>query len=60
LLRNLKVIKPNQSAADYILKLCGDNENARILYKRCLLKLTDFKADTSHLTDYNQVVTIIE
>lgn len=59
MLRNLKVVKPNQSAADYILKLPGDSEQAKT-YKRSLLKLTDFKADTSHLTGFDEVVTIIE
>lgn len=60
LLRNVKVVKPNNSEADLIMKLPGDNETAVRRYRRAIVKLTDYKADISHLSEYNEVGLVIQ
>jgi len=59
LLRNLKVVKPNDSMADLIMKLPGEVTNLHKKHRRTILKLTDFKADISHLTKYEDVTAVI-
>ncbi len=60
LLRNMKVVKPKDSMADLLMKMPGEPTNLHKRHRRIILKLTDFKADISHLTKYTEITTIIK
>lgn len=49
-----------KNKTDYILKMSGDIKKFNYAYRRIVLKLTDFSADTRHLERFPTVTTIIK